>query len=319
VALRLVYGDPDLALALPVAEHLAISGDGIAMLMPNPDGWVNITADQSTVGEHWVNYTVTDREGLSTTVEVLWVVADVNDAPAITTDVEGTYTVDEDAPFTLLLEAVDVDGDRLTWSDDSPMLNVDSSTGNITFTPGQDDVGTHHVTVTVSDGKGSSAASSFDIVVANVNDLPVIKTALPQNGSVFKQGDMVQLQADARDADGDQLTYTWKLGSKVLGTGATYATKGLKPGRVTVTLEVTDGNATATRQLSLEVEGGEGGGVSKVAIGAIVIAVAIVVAVVAILALRMTRRAPPPPQPAAEAPPAEAQVAGPIEIEYRET
>ena len=319
VSVRLVLGDVDLSLPLPVPERLTLTGDGPAWSMPDAAGWVNITADQSMVGEHLVSYTVTDREGLSTTVSVLWVIADLNDMPDITTEVEGTYTVDEDVPFTLLLGATDLDGDALTWTDDASLFNIDPATGNITFTPRQGHVGTHHVTVTVSDGKGGSRAVSFDMVVANVNDAPVIKTVLPQNGSVFKEGFEVQFRADASDEDGDQLTCTWKRGTKVLGTGATLATRDLRPGRVTITLEVTDGNATATRTLSVVVEAGEDGGASKVAVGAIVIAVAIVVAVVAILALRMTRRAPPPQPPAAEAPPAEAQVAGPIEIEYRET
>ncbi len=316
VALRLLIGDPDLAIALPVAEGLALSSDGPAWLGPDPSGWVNLTADQSMVGEHRVNYTVTDREGLTTTVAVLWLIADLNDVPVVTTEVEATYTVDEDVPFTLLLEAMDLDGDTLTWKDDASLFNIDEDSGNITFTPRQNHVGTHRVTVTVEDGKGGAHSKSFDIVVVNVNDRPVIKTVLPQNASVFAEGVEVRFQGDARDEDGDLLTYTWKLGGKTLGTGATFATKALRPGKHTITLAVSDGNATAERDVLLEVEGGAGGGVSMAVIGAIVLVVVVVLVVVALLALRSRRRAPPEPPKPPEAPPQEPS--GKIEIEVRE-
>ncbi len=321
-SLRLVFGDPDLALALPVPEVLTISGDGPAWSMPDGSGWVNFTAIQQRVGEHLVNYTVADNHGLSTTVAVLWVIADVNDPPAITTEVEGAYNVDEDAPFTLQLEATDLDGDGLTWKDDASLFNIDLDTGNITFTPRQNHVGTHRVTVTVEDGKGGAHSKSFDIVVVNVNDPPVIKTVLPQNASVFAEGAEVRFQGDARDEDGDQLTYYWKAGTKTLGTGATFATKALRPGKHTVTLAVSDGNATAERDVLLEVEGGAGGGAAAMLVPAVLIVAVVVMLVVVMLALKVVRSRgskPPKPPESAEAPPPADQPTGPIEVEFRET
>jgi len=317
VSLTLVFGDPDLALALPAPERATLSCDGPAWSRPDADGRVNFTADQSLVGEHLVNYTVTDRDGLTTTVAVLWAVANVNDPPTLAVAVQTDYEVDEDAPFVLQLEATDLDGDALHWTDDCPLFVIGPLSGLISFVPGQSQVGLHTVTVTVSDGNDGSCLVTFDLVVANVNDAPVIRSVSPENGTVYAEGDEVRLIASATDDEGDALTFTWKDGPRVLGTGTALATKRLRPGHRTVTLEVFDGNATTTRTVSVVVEAAEGGAPSMAVVGAVLLVV--VAVVMAFVALRARRDAPPPPSAPPEAPPPLEQPTGKIEIEYRET
>jgi hypothetical protein len=191
-------------------------------------------------------------------------------------------------------------------------------------------VGTHRVTVTVSDGRGSMASVSFDLVVANVNDLPVVKSAAPLNGTSYEKGEEVSFTATATDADGDALTFIWREGGKELGRGSPFTTTGLKPDRHTVTLVVDDGNATVERQLVLVVKG-ESVGIAPTAI-MLAVAVVAAVAVIAVVALAMRSRQGRPllreekaslasPGGAAAAPeakPPEGEEPPKIEIEHRE-
>lgn len=260
VTYKLVFDDPDLYQGLAEPETLSLSFEGPDWLGPDANGWVNFTADQSKVGEHLVVYTVTDREGLSASIEVVWAIANVNNDPVITTNVPGSLEVNEDEPFSLTMEATDGDGDVLTWSDSSPLFDIDPSTGVISFTPTQAHVGDHTVTVTVSDGKGASASLSFDLVVVNVNDAPVVVSVQPATGTVYKQGQLVSLSVEATDEDGDALTYYWKEGGNELGAGTPLGLRDLAVGRHTITLTVTDGKASTESTIVVEIVSSEGSG-----------------------------------------------------------
>jgi hypothetical protein len=48
--------------------------------------------------------------------------------------------------------AGECDGDRITYSDDTGLFDINGTTGLIEFTPGSDQVGTYFVNITVSDG-----------------------------------------------------------------------------------------------------------------------------------------------------------------------
>ena len=55
------------------------------------------------------------------------------------------------------------------------MASFDTSTGALTGTPDNDDVGTDSdIVITVSDGDATASLSSFSITVSNVNDAPTI-------------------------------------------------------------------------------------------------------------------------------------------------
>ncbi len=316
VSVRILAQDPDLGLPLEVPEALALDLDGPAWLAPDLDGWVNFTADQSRVGEWTVTYTVTDLGGLTDSLTVVWRIVDLNDAPVIATAVEGTYGVDEDALFSLTLEAQDIDGDALAWSDNSNLFDIDPTTSAISFTARQADVGTHAVTVTVSDGRGGAASVSFELVVVNLNDAPVILTLLPANGTVLKEGAALTLSATASDEDGDALGFTWSEGGSGLGAGTPLVVSTLGAGRHTITVSVTDGSATVERTVEVVVEEREGGGDGRSHIvPVLLIAVMAAVAVVAVLLLLRSRRGGA--QATAVSPPQPEQPSQAIEVEHR--
>jgi hypothetical protein len=302
------------------SDTLTWSDDSPMFAIDPTTGAISFTPDRSQVGTHRVTVSVDDGVGDPSTVSFDLVVEHVNVAPSITTDVPARYTVKEHARLTIELAATDVDGDALAWSDDSTVFDIDPATGRISFVPDQPQVGSHVVTVTVSDGHNGSASVSFELVVQNVNDAPVIRTLLPANGTSFKEGEAVTFTVTADDEDGDALSFMWREGSTPLGTGSPLAIGSLGPGRHTITLSVTDGKATVERTVEVVVqskEGGGGGGKGgpmPLALGLLLVGIAVIVVVA--LALRARRGAPPAEQGAAEAPGAEE--APRIEVEQRE-
>ncbi|NIP36948.1 MAG: tandem-95 repeat protein, partial [Thermoplasmata archaeon] len=258
VSARVVYGDPDTELDLPEPETLTLTTDGPDWLAPDAEGWIRFTAEQAHVGQHPVTYTVTDAAGLTASTEVLWTFININDGPVIVTQVPVEMACTEGETFTYALEATDEDGDALTWSDDSDLFDIDPATGSISFVPSQDDVGAHSVTVTVSDGAGAQASVTFGLVVSNVNDAPVISKVLPEDGSVFEEGEIVRFTATASDPDGDALTYYWMEDGTELGAGSPFSTTDLDVGLHTITLVVSDGIVSVERTLDVEIVSKEG-------------------------------------------------------------
>jgi hypothetical protein len=83
--------------------------------------------------------------------------------------------VDEDSFYTYSIVANDADNNPLTFSAPSlpAWLTFNSGSATISGTPTNDSVGTHSVTMAVSDGT-STIEQIFSIVVKNINDQPTI-------------------------------------------------------------------------------------------------------------------------------------------------
>jgi WD40 repeat protein/predicted transcriptional regulator len=83
----------------------------------------------------------------------------------------GNQEVTEDESFFLTVSASD--DDQLIFTDDSLLFDINSDSGQISFTPTNDDVGEHTVTITAYDGKGGMDNETFILTVINVDDPPV--------------------------------------------------------------------------------------------------------------------------------------------------
>jgi len=137
-----------------------------------------------------------------------------NDTPTVSSTITGV-NIDEGTALTSIDVSGhfdDVESTSLKYKiDDSAKewLTIDTNTGAITGTPENDQVGTQTITVTATDEQGASVSTTFDIVVANVNDAPTI-TSLAK-ASVAENGDptAVIYTATATDIDAsDTLTYS---------------------------------------------------------------------------------------------------------------
>ncbi|MEM1038031.1 MAG: tandem-95 repeat protein, partial [Pseudomonadota bacterium] len=103
----------------------------------------------------------------------------VNDAPVAVAD--GPFTLDEDTPFargqaTFVFNDTDGEGDPLTITSVQDATNgtVDLTAGVVTFTPDADYSGPASFTYTVDDGNGGSNTGSVTLIIAAVNDAPVL-------------------------------------------------------------------------------------------------------------------------------------------------
>ncbi|PCK07792.1 MAG: hypothetical protein COA42_12470 [Alteromonadaceae bacterium] len=132
----------------------------------------NVGTDNSIV------ITVTDSSSLSASLTAFSIsVSNTNDAPVIS----GTpsTSVVEDAPYSFTPTVNDIDvGDTQTFSIASQpsWASFDTSTGLLSGTPTNDDVGvTNNIVITTTDtGTASDSLTAFSITVSNSNDAPVI-------------------------------------------------------------------------------------------------------------------------------------------------
>ena len=80
-------------------------------------------------------------------------------------------TVDEE--FKLQIRSYDDDGDKLTYSAEPAWIEIDPDTGIISFKPGSDRVGSHEVTVYVTDGTHTTE-ETFTLQIHSTVDYKLI-------------------------------------------------------------------------------------------------------------------------------------------------
>lgn len=173
----------------------------------------------------------------------------VND-PVVIDPVPALQAV-EDVAFSYRFTAVDNDigtdpAERLTFTVNTTGFPL-TPPGWMNFTPTNDLVGVHVFTVAVRDHAGVTDSTPVVLSVKNTNDPPEdVHVLAPSNGASFNEHTNITLSANATDADGDALVFTWSdVTGGVLGTGA-QLTLALPPGIYFVHVNVSDGNATVS-------------------------------------------------------------------------
>ncbi|MBS3098407.1 tandem-95 repeat protein [Candidatus Woesearchaeota archaeon] len=176
----------------------SIDSNGIVTLTPaaNFNGTRNITF-RAYDGSLYSNY--------SNTVKLN--VTNVNDAPAIgsfspsTTAVVGeTYDYD--------VNATDIDGDTITYYDNTTLFNINSATGIISFTPAIGDIGSHTINISASDGQLNDS-KLFTLNVYNTLSLTNAQTSINDAAysslsegatlSGISQGDSLKVKVDVKN------------------------------------------------------------------------------------------------------------------------
>ncbi|MDT3283016.1 putative Ig domain-containing protein, partial [Shewanella scandinavica] len=140
-------------------------------------GLLSGTPSNADVGAHPVTLRVTDTDGLTAEQSFSITVTNVNDAPTISSTAITAAT--QDAAYSYSFAASDTDvGDVLTLSavTKPSWLSFNAATGVLSGTPSNADVGSHAVTLKVTDTDGLTAEQSFSITVTNVNDAPTISS-----------------------------------------------------------------------------------------------------------------------------------------------
>jgi hypothetical protein len=219
----------------------------VGMTINSMTGLIAWTPTNAAVGRHAVTVRVRDITGLYCEETFAITVANVNDAPEISTVSLPNAT--EDNPYFYGIQANDVDaGDTLAFTLDSApsFLSIDVGTGLIYGMPTNVNVGAHQIVVNVSEGI-TFVTKAFNLSVLNVNYLPII-TSYPN--TVVKPGAVYTYSATAEDTDaGDVLTYS-------LVTAPEGMTINNQTGRVAWT--PSEAQAGQTHQIVIQVSDGHG-------------------------------------------------------------
>ncbi len=137
--------------------------------------------------------------------------AELNEPPAFTTVPVLEAAIDR--PYRYDADAADPDDDPLGYSlvAGPTGLAINELSGEVTWTPGADDLGTHDMVLRVEDGRGGAAEQHYTLSVIETppNRPPVFTSTGPIDASV---NTAYRYDAEAQDADGDLLAFTLLAG-----------------------------------------------------------------------------------------------------------
>jgi predicted GH43/DUF377 family glycosyl hydrolase len=142
-------------------------------------------------------YTGCDRDHL----KIGFAVGQESNAPPVVSLVPD-LEIRVDEPFTYQVDAYDPDGDSLTYSDDTELFDIDPITGLIGVSPDSADIGSHFITVAVSDWQDTSRVS-FTWTVTGVKVITTTQEIVgPAGGTVSDpSGAGVDIPAGALPAE----------------------------------------------------------------------------------------------------------------------
>lgn len=166
-------------------------------------GVISFTPTNDDVGVYVVRITVTDGY-LYDFEDVVYVVYNTNDVPVLLHTIPN-YVIDEADNLTIDINCSDVDqGDSIRYLINDSRLSVDSSTGIITWTPGNWDVGLNTFNVSCLDNSNTGPSQVFNVTVNNINQIPSISAI---GSRTAYTGIQFTLQVQGYDGDNDTLTY----------------------------------------------------------------------------------------------------------------
>lgn len=139
-----------------------------------------------------------------------------NNAPTISLNPTGPFTVAEGSLLSITLLGNDVDANEtLTYSSSNLPANasLNNSTGVFTWTPGYEDAGAKSIQFTVMDKAGASASATADITITNTNRAPSFADVMPdQEVQVNNPPTEFSFQYTGSDPDNDNITFSLTAG-----------------------------------------------------------------------------------------------------------
>ncbi|MEZ6136168.1 MAG: putative Ig domain-containing protein [Pirellulaceae bacterium] len=145
-----------------------------------------IAWQSSTEATETVSITVRNAEGAIATQTYVLAVVD-NTSPTFTSSPVTSATVGQ--AYRYLARATDPDGDRLTFSlvSGPDGLSI-SPTGNVTWTTDSDDLGSHPITISVTDEFGASVEQNYTLSVTADVEAPTVQVLVYVNGIAQEAG-----------------------------------------------------------------------------------------------------------------------------------
>jgi PKD repeat protein len=210
----------------------------------------------TSAGDHNVTVIVSDGER---TASHRWnlLVTDVNAPPAVDWQPAGDVTMDEGTELTLRADAVDFDGDPLSFAWSLDGVDVGADEPSYVFRPDFDSAGVHRFACTVDDQRGHVVAGRWTVTVQNMNRPPEIDFVSPASSDLqISEGGSVQFTVAARDPDGGPVTIMWHLGAGLVAVDSdsyTFRPDFRSAGTWTVRANVSDGELAASHAWSVSV------------------------------------------------------------------
>jgi len=146
---------------------------------------INFNYDGTSVGNYSVKINVTDTAG-TTAERIVIVKVASNNAVQWNSSMDNAFIIYENnlTYFNFTQNVTDPNGDSINFSfvnyTSFPSFSINLTTGIINFTPIDEDVGYHNITINATDGKQNSF-KSFNFTIRNINDNPYIRTPLSVN------------------------------------------------------------------------------------------------------------------------------------------
>ncbi|MGQ9582774.1 MAG: Ig-like domain-containing protein [Thermoplasmatota archaeon] len=203
----------DVDMELDPEEQVTFSDDTALFDIDPVTGVAEFTPRQEQVGTYTIQVVAKDREEATDTETFTLEIQDTQDPPVLEAIPDQSAT--EGQPFTYTAAVSDPDipyGDNLTFSDNTPLFQIDPESGLISFTPSTRDIGEHKVTITVADSRGGTDSRSFTLSVHNTmgtfNRPPTVE---PVENQTAHEGIYFELQIRATDPDldiGDILSFS---------------------------------------------------------------------------------------------------------------
>lgn len=165
-------------------EALTYSDNATFFNINSSTGMISFTPNQSIVGNHSINITVTDDGGLSD-CEIMYLEIRNNSAPVL--EPIANLSCSEDTSCFWVINASDADNDNLTFTSNNTLVFnlTDNSSQNpvwsayVNYTPNQSLVANYSIEVTVTDIRGALDSQTFIFTINNTNDAPVLVVDFP--------------------------------------------------------------------------------------------------------------------------------------------
>jgi hypothetical protein len=223
---------------------------------------VTVSLTTLSIGTHTITLNATDSGGAygaaSVTLKVIAVGPNTAPTANITSPVAGA-SFDHGATINFTGIGIDTEDGTITGALVWKVDNVQIGTG-IFVQKANLSVGSHTVTLTVTDSGGKTNTASETITVTGTaadNTAPVARIVTPADGSIYVQGASITFTGVAADLEDGTITgsqLVWKADGVTIGTGGTFIKANLTPGTHSITLTATDlGGLTDIATVSVSV------------------------------------------------------------------
>ncbi|MGA1821413.1 MAG: NosD domain-containing protein [Thermoplasmatota archaeon] len=232
-------------------KSAGISDDDIEFSLKTNASWLSLyqngvlngTPGPGDAGSYWVNVSITG-DNLIDWVNFTVSVSDPLVKPWIKT--RNKLSVLQGMSYYVDYEAGGNGSFSWTLTTTAEFLSINSTTGELSGRPANEDVGTHWVNVSLFEGDSLADYTNFTLTVENVNDPPT--GGVINFGSLeLKEGGPQMLSVSFDDPDkefGDRFNITWTiLGIGIVGYGE-YVNLSLSAGNYSLSVKITDGNGS---------------------------------------------------------------------------